>query len=325
MVPTEGFGYMSRIPVQLDGSNNGLQNFSAMLRDPVGGKATNLLPSDTPQDIYQDVADLVLEKVKVLAESGDTMAIQWRDSGFINRKLCKRPVMVVPYGGTRHSCRGYVLQYIKDEITKGGVNPWAQEDFDMFLPSFWLSQILWEAIGEIVIGARECMKWIQDCSSIVAKQDKPLVWRTPTNFIVHQEYFDYKEHRIYSYIDGALVKPLLREHNSKMDTFRNRNGSAPNFVHSLDASHLTFSVHECNKFGVTDYSMIHDSYGVHAHHVPRMARSLREAFSDMYKNNNVINSFKQDAEESVGKDMPDPPEMGSLDIDAVIDATYFFA
>ena len=71
--------------------------------------------------------------------------------------------------------------------------------------------------------------------------------------------------------------------------------------------------------------MIHDSYGVHAHHVPRMARSLRKAFSDMYKNNNVINSFKEDAEESVGKDMPDPPEMGTLDIDAVIAATYFFA
>ena len=321
----EGFGYMSRIPVQLDGSNNGLQNFSAMLRDPVGGKATNLLPSDTPQDIYQDVADLVLEKVKVLAESGDTMAIQWRDSGFINRKLCKRPVMVVPYGGTRHSCRGYVLQYLKDEFAKGEINPWAQEDHDMFLPSFWLSQVLWEAIGEIVIGARECMKWIQDCSSIVAKENRALVWSTPTNFIVHQEYFNYKELRITTYIDGTLVKPRFREYMDSMDTFRNRNGSAPNFVHSLDASHLTFSIHECNKYGVSDYSMIHDSYGVHAHHVPRMARSLRKAFSDMYKNNNVINSFKEDAEESVGKDMPDPPEMGTLDIDAVIDATYFFA
>lgn len=321
----QGFGYKSRIPVQLDGSNNGLQNFSAMLRDPIGGKATNLLPSDTPQDIYQDVADLVLKKVEALAEGGERMAIQWRDSGFINRKLCKRPVMVVPYGGTRHSCRGYVLQYLKDEFTKGSPNPWAQEDFDMFLPTFWLSQILWEAIGEIVIGARECMKWIQDCSSIVAKEDRPLVWKTPTNFVVHQEYFDYKEHRINTYIDGTLVKPLVREHNNKMDTFRNRNGSAPNFVHSLDASHLTISVHMCNKYGVTDYSMIHDSYGVHAHHVPRMALSLREAFVEMYKENDVITSFRGDAEESVGLPMPDPPDRGNLDIDSVIGATYFFA
>ena len=322
----EGFGYMSRIPVQLDGSNNGLQNFSAMLRDPIGGKATNLLPSDTPQDIYQDVADLVLKKVEALAEGGERMAIQWRDSGFINRKLCKRPVMVVPYGGTRHSCRGYVLQYLKEEFTKGSPNPWAQEDFDMFLPTFWLSQILWEAIGEIVIGARECMKWIQDCSSIVAKEDRPLVWKTPTNFVVHQEYFDYKELRVCTYIDGTLVRPLVREYNrNKMDTYRNRNGSAPNFVHSLDASHLTISVHMCNKYGVTDYSMIHDSYGVHAHHVPRMAHSLREAFVDMYKENDVITSFKESAEEASGNEMPEPPEMGNLEIDSVIGSTYFFA
>ena len=321
----EGFGYMSRIPVQLDGSNNGLQNFSAMLRDPIGGKATNLLPSEVPMDIYQDVADLVLKKVEALAEGGERMAIQWRDSGFINRKLCKRPVMVVPYGGTRHSCRGYVLQYLKDEFTKGSPNPWAQEDFDMFLPSFWLSQVLWEAIGEIVIGARECMKWIQDCSSIVAKEDRPLVWKTPTNFVVHQEYFDFKELRITTFIDGVLVKPLVRDPNTKMDTYRNRNGSAPNFVHSLDASHLTTSVHMCNKYGVTDYSMIHDSYGVHAHHVPRMAHSLREAFVEMYKENDVITNFRGDAEESVGLPMPDPPDRGNLDIDSVIGSAYFFA
>jgi len=321
----QGFGYKSRIPVQLDGSNNGLQNFSAMLRDPIGGKATNLLPSDVPMDIYQDVADLVLKKVEALAEGGERMAIQWRDSGFINRKLCKRPVMVVPYGGTRHSCRGYVLQYMRDEFNSGAPNPWAQEDFDMFLPSFWLSQILWEAIGEIVIGARECMKWIQDCSSIVAKDDKPLVWTTPTQFVVHQEYFSFKELRITTFIDGTLVKPRVRDHGSKMDGFRNRNGSAPNFVHSLDASHLTYSIHKCNIYGIKDYSMIHDSYGVHARYVPDMAHALRKAFVEMYEENDVITNFKGDAEESVGLPMPDSPERGNLDIDSVIGATYFFA
>ena len=152
-----------------------------------------------------------------------------------------------------------------------------------------------------------------------------LVWKTPTNFIVHQEYFDFKELRITTFIDGVLVKPLVRDPNTKMDTYRNRNGSAPNFVHSLDASHLTTSVHMCNKYGVTDYSMIHDSYGVHAHHVPRMAHSLREAFVEMYKENDVITNFRGYAEESVGLPMPDPPDRGNLDIDSVIGSTYFFA
>ena len=66
----EGYGFMSRLPVCLDGANNGLQHFSAMLRDTIGGKATNLTPEKIPQDIYQLVADVVLEKVQEDAKHG---------------------------------------------------------------------------------------------------------------------------------------------------------------------------------------------------------------------------------------------------------------
>ncbi|WP_292080688.1 MULTISPECIES: DNA-directed RNA polymerase [Brevundimonas] len=42
----EGADFISHLPVSLDGSNSGLQHFSAMLRDPVGAKAVNLVPDD---------------------------------------------------------------------------------------------------------------------------------------------------------------------------------------------------------------------------------------------------------------------------------------
>ena len=60
----EGYGYMSSLPVALDGSCSGIQHFSAMLRDPIGGNAVNLIPTDKPQDIYQEVCDRVIEKLK---------------------------------------------------------------------------------------------------------------------------------------------------------------------------------------------------------------------------------------------------------------------
>src|SRR5262249_3123305 len=47
--------YLSHMPIALDGSCNGLQHLSAMLRDPVGGAAVNLVPSPTPSDIYAEV------------------------------------------------------------------------------------------------------------------------------------------------------------------------------------------------------------------------------------------------------------------------------
>ena len=68
-----------------------------MLRCKIGGKATNLMHTKEPQDIYQDVADCVLREVRKEMEDGDEMAEKWLNSGLINRKMTKRPVMVVPY------------------------------------------------------------------------------------------------------------------------------------------------------------------------------------------------------------------------------------
>ena len=45
--------FVSHLPITVDGSCNGLQHFSAMLRDEVGGKAVNLTMTDDPQDIYE--------------------------------------------------------------------------------------------------------------------------------------------------------------------------------------------------------------------------------------------------------------------------------
>ena len=41
--------YPSRLPVQIDGSCNGLQHYAALGRDARGGGAVNLLPSERPQ------------------------------------------------------------------------------------------------------------------------------------------------------------------------------------------------------------------------------------------------------------------------------------
>lgn len=41
--------YVSRLPVQIDGSCNGLQHYAALGRDIAGGYSVNLAPCDKPQ------------------------------------------------------------------------------------------------------------------------------------------------------------------------------------------------------------------------------------------------------------------------------------
>ena len=114
---TQGPTFVSHMPIALDGTCNGLQHYSAMLRDEVGGKAVNLVPGDKPADIYADVAEIVRWKLTGLAcEEGPA---QWLVERLlqigIDRSITKRPVMVLPYGGTYKSCHEYTSVALREE------------------------------------------------------------------------------------------------------------------------------------------------------------------------------------------------------------------
>ena len=168
------------------------------------------------------------------------------------------------------------------------------------------------------------MNWIRDVSSELSKKGYPVIWKTPTGLYIYQHYKAFKWRRIETTIDGKLLKPVIYEEDGKkIDVLRSVNGSAPNFVHSLDASALTLTVHLCNKEEINSYAMIHDSYGTHAHNTPKMAKLLREAFVDIYKNNDVLDDFYKAALE-VLDEVPEPPKMGNLNIHEVLRSPYFF-
>ena len=317
----KGFGYLSHLPIALDGSNNGLQHYSAMLRCPVGGKATNLTNEEHPQDTYQQVADVVKRELERLSEDCK-IARFWNNSGIITRKMTKRPVMVVPYGGTRFSCLNYVEEYVDDQIRAGISLNFPEHKKHEYIN--FLTNLVWAAISEVVISARECMNWIRDVAKCLSKAEKPLMWATPTGLYVYQHYKAFKWRQIDTTIDGKLLRPvLLEEDGLKIDPQRSINGSAPNFVHSLDASCLTLTLHKCIKKNIDAFAMIHDSYGTHANKTPQLAKLLREAFVEIYTDNDVLTQFRSSALE-VLDEVPEPPKRGTLDLNQVLDSKYFF-
>jgi len=316
----EGLGYKSSIPVCLDGSNNGLQHFSAMLRDPIGGKATNLTPEVSPQDIYQSVADVVLTNVEKDAILNVKFSKEWLDFG-ISRKITKLPVMVVPYGGTRYSCRTYIEEGIHEAILNGTPNIFGEEVYEA---SLYLSGHVWSAIGEVVVAAREAMSWLRNIGSQMASKNMGVSWQTPSDFIVHQAYKSMKGKRVTTHIDNVLIKPTVLEETEKIDKRRSTNGLSPNFVHSMDAAALTLTINKCIMSGISDFAVVHDSYGVHAACVPRMASAIREAFVDMYEDRDVLHDLLENVE-GVLPDLESPPKGGSLDIQGVLKSQYFFS
>jgi len=52
--------YLSGFPIHQDGSCNGLQHYAALGRDQIGAESVNLHPSSKPQDVYSDIAVMVI-------------------------------------------------------------------------------------------------------------------------------------------------------------------------------------------------------------------------------------------------------------------------
>lgn len=308
--------FVSHLPVGLDGSCNGLQHFSAMLLDNVGGSAVNLVPSDLPADIYQRVADVCYAKLKA---SDDPAAQNWLwllgDS--MPRSLAKAPVMTLPYGSTQQACTGSIFKWLKEKSDK------TFPENTAFKHSIFLTPILWESIGEVVIAARAAMKWIQDCSSVLSKENHALIYTSPIGFPVIQRKMKYVSKQIETQI-GGRIQIRLATNTDKLDAAKARQGSSPNLVHHADATHMMMTINACEAEGISDFAMIHDDFGTHACDAGKMQRIISETFVDLHKNHNILADFKRVHEERHDIILPDLPDTGSLDIQDVLKSPYFF-
>jgi DNA-directed RNA polymerase, mitochondrial len=296
---------VSYIPVGLDGSCNGLQHFSAMLRDEVGARATNLIDSDKPQDIYGDVAKVAESKLQVLADDGDAYAKVWLQVG-IDRTCAKRPVMTLPYGATQQSTRSYILDYVTDNWAKFNMEPSLQWEMTKFL-----TPILWESIGEVVIAARAAMDWLK--KNVGANYCH---WTTVIGFPVYQHYRIDNLTEVKTYLEGVIKIKIPDMNKGTVYKYGQRSGIAPNFVHSIDSTHMVLTV---NATDFNSYAMIHDDFGTHAGNTQQLFKAIRKTFRHMYANTDPLRHWAK----QVGVSTAGLPR-GNYNIEDVTNAKYFF-
>jgi len=306
-------GFVSHLPVTVDGSCNGLQHFSAMLRDELGGKAVNLTATDSPQDIYEIVKEKVVEKIN---KDPDALVSPLD----INRALVKRPVMTTPYGATIYGMREQLHEELTKQLDKGIIFITIKDDQDLWVYCKYLAKIIYESIGEVVVSSREGMKWLQDCAKVLSRENRPIYWTLPTGFIVKQKYLKSTVKHIKTIINGKLASLFSAYGDSdKLDKHKQTNGIAPNFVHSLDACHLMKTVNT-SYTDIQSFSVVHDSFGTHACDMELLSENLRLTFIEIYKED-VLQKFA-DAQTIT---LPKIPKYGKLNINEVKDAEFFFS
>ena len=321
----EGYGFMSHIPVSVDGSCNGLQVYSLMLRDSKAGKLVNLLPTDKPQDIYQLVADAVIEKLKVDAAENKPYAQLWLNYG-IKRSTTKRSIMTICYGSTRYSCTDFVIEDLTKRKDKGENHPFTD---DLFRPASYLAGVIWESIGDNLKSARIGMDYLQTIARVVAREQLPVHWVTPVGFPVYQSYPEMKSKRVKAMLMGEVIKPRINTETDLTDKLRMGNGVAPNLVHSVDSAAMMKTVNIAHKNGIKNFCNVHDSFGTTAGDVEVLNQSLRQAFITMFTEHDILSEFRNDVMKQLPVELhaklPEVPNKGDLDINQLRDSEFFFA
>jgi DNA-directed RNA polymerase, mitochondrial len=324
--------FETRLPCAADGTANGIQHLSAILRDEKGAKAVNLISGDKPSDIYADVAapvEKILKKMAANPEDPDNlMAKSWLEFG-INRKITKRSVMIVPYSGTQQACRKYIEEAYHEGVENGKPDVFGDKSF---AASLFLVKHVWNAIGDVIVASKVVMNYIKEIATCYNSVQKAMEWVTPNGMLIRPLYFDTSSRLIKTQVSGKIMQlKMVEDNEEKIDCRKTRTSSAPNFIHSLDACAMTRTVNVCSEDGIEDLAMIHDSFGTHSPNMYRLGRILREQFVEMYLDHDVLQELRDHAIkilEPLGvkpEDIPEVPLKGSLDILQVLDSVYFFS
>ena len=317
---TKGSGHKSHLICHRDATCNGLQIFSMLLRDEVGGRSVNLVNQDEPADAYTDVAERTME---LLAQETDPEFKEFADAWIrygVPRNATKRALMITPYNGSLYSAQGYIEEWY-EETRRGQKTPKVHEDHKKALR--YLGQKIWAAIDQQLIKSREAMNWFSEVATICTDAGYQMRWHTPSNFLVVH---DYKNLEPYT-IKTILGRKAVMWHSLQRETIgihrrRARNSLSPNYIHSLDAAALTQTINAFMGDGAECFSAVHDSYGCLAADVAKMYVTIRREWQDIF-DQPLLEIFKDEVEEDTGLSLPSLPAYGTLDLD-LSDAKYFF-
>ncbi|KAG8792901.1 DNA-directed RNA polymerase, partial [Serendipita sp. 399] len=298
--------YISCLPVHQDGTCNGLQHYAALGGDVIGARQVNLDVTDRPSDVYTYVSEMAKAQINKDAAEGHEQAVLLQ--GTVNRKIVKQTVMTTVYGVTFIGAREQIRRQLKaiDEF----------EGMDLYPAANYLAKVVLTCIGTLFKGAKDIQVWLNDCARLITKsipedrvrlmlmaeqdikrlppkvkgravqqwqadvkhgQDQmtTVIWTTLLGLPVVQPYRKAGRKQILTQLQTVFISdPNLPQ---AVNTSKQVSAFPPNFVHSLDATHMMLTALQCDRQGLT-FAAVHDSYWTHASSVDEMSIAIRDAF-----------------------------------------------
>ena len=246
--------------------------------------------------------------------------------GFVDRKMVKQTVMTSVYGVTYRGARAQVENRIRDKVDEGVLDgkSWGDTAFQTrFAAAGYLANLTLTSIGDLFEDAKAIMTWLADLADIISNQEDPVQWVTPIGFPIMQPYRNHTSGQIRTVMQHVVVAEISE--GLPVAKSRQRTAFPPNFVHSLDATHMLMTATECESHGL-DFAAVHDSYWTQAGSVDEMNEILRNQFVKLYSDENILEDFAMSLDILYPDvDFPPVPERGDFDLSDVKGSKYFFA
>jgi len=279
--------------VATDATCSGLQILAGLARDASTARLVNVLPGDKPQDAYKVIAEAARPHVPESVQP------------HMDRKVTKRTVMTVPYNAKPFSNRGYIREALKEkgvEIEK--------EDLTATVNA------VRDAMNRIVPGPMQVMRWIeQEVATAINNGATKLTWTTPSGFVVNQKLMKRDLKNVELQLLGRCQIKVAVGDTDEVDLNHHKNATAPNLIHSLDASLLHLSTLRFN----APIALIHDSVLCRATDMGNLSTLVRETYMHLFAEHNYLKDWAN----QIGA-QTEPPIINTLEPQSVIESTYFF-
>nr|KAF6349773.1 RNA polymerase mitochondrial [Myotis myotis] len=248
--------------------------------------------------------------------------------GFISRKVVKQTVMTVVYGVTRYGGRLQIEKRLRE------LSDFPQEF--VWQASHYLVRQVFNSLQEMFSSTRAIQRWLTESARLIARSGLAVEWVTPLGIPIIQPYHHDSKVSISGGIQ-SLTFCSSGDTNQKPNTLKQKNGFPPNFIHSLDSSHMMLTALHCYRKGLTFVS-VHDCFWTHAADVAVMNQVCREQFVRLHSQPILHDlsrflverycSGPRSTNAQVAKlqeMLLSVPKTGTFDLDQVKHSTYFFS
>ena len=349
------------LPVQIDGTSNGLQHIAALTGDENLARSVNVLPREDGMraDIYSELADTASRFLqddsptfKGIHKQGLAWAHEWlmiSQYPWLNRDVAKKVVMTIPYGASSTAQAEHVALTIHQQLADLWqtqppsaviLNDWVdwkeqrdqRKQFvrkctrDLFINQEFFRKVHcdafnsdpkvrdaadseikmllrrteWEQLRTFVAYVALALveylrralhekypkvgnfsKWLQDTAQACA--GSPLFWIAPNGFVVCQDKFKMSRTTITAHLRNQKKILTIIKMSDEVGIIKQENALLPNLIHSLDATHLTWTLVEARKQGITHLGSIHDCFLCPPNDSEHLGHILQQTFARLYE------------------------------------------